>query len=79
MNEVKISIIIPIYNIEEYVEACIRSVICQSLDDCEIILVDDGSADASGRICDEYAAKHSNVFLRRTSRTAACPTQEISA
>jgi len=49
-----ISIIIPVYNTETYVEAAIQSVLQQSLDQWELLLIDDGSTDASGRICDEY-------------------------
>ena len=52
----KISIIIPVYNVEEYIERCILSVIGQKYQNLEIILVDDGSADNSGVICDKYAA-----------------------
>ena len=51
----KISIIVPIYNTEKYVEDCIRSVQNQTYSDFELILVDDGSSDSSGSICDRYA------------------------
>ena len=50
----KISIIVPIYNIEDYVSKCIESIINQTYSNLEIILVDDGSSDNSGRICDEF-------------------------
>lgn len=49
----KVSVIIPIYNVEKYVEQCIRSVMNQTLKDIEIICVDDGSTDKSGEICDQ--------------------------
>lgn len=49
----KVSVIIPIYNVEKYVEQCIRSVMNQTLKDIEIICVDDGSTDKSGEICDK--------------------------
>lgn len=52
-----ISVIIPVYNIEAEISRCIESVIHQSFSNLEIILVDDGSTDGSGRICDEYAKK----------------------
>lgn len=56
-----ISIIVPVYRAEEYLENCIESLLSQTYSDLEIILVDDGSPDASGRICDAYAAKDSRI------------------
>lgn len=57
----KISIIIPIYNVENYLERCIKSVINQSLDDLEIILVNDGSTDSSGEMCDNFANEDKRI------------------
>ena len=51
----KISVIIPVYNVEPFLPACLDSVLAQTHRDLEIILVDDGSADSSGAICDRYA------------------------
>lgn len=56
-----ISIIIPVYNTEKYIRRCIDSVIAQSYSDWELILVDDGSTDGSGEICDEYAEKDERI------------------
>lgn len=53
----KLSLIIPVYNVEKYLEECLGSVIMQSITDMEIILIDDGSNDNSGKICDKYAEK----------------------
>lgn len=55
MEEKKVSIIIPIYNTEKYLESCIRSAFSQTYGNIEIILVDDGSTDSSGEICRRYA------------------------
>ena len=57
----KISIIIPVYNVEEYLPACFHSVIYQTYKNIEIVLVDDGSTDKSGRLCDEYAKNDSRI------------------
>lgn len=56
-----ISVIIPIYNVEKYLRRCLDSVLRQESVTTEIILVDDGSTDSSGKICEEYAASHSNI------------------
>lgn len=60
-NAPKISIIIPVYNVENYVDKCIDSVLSQTYKDLELILVDDGSSDNSGKICDEYALKDNRI------------------
>ncbi len=57
----KLSIIIPVYNTGIYLHKCIRSILSQKLQDFELILVDDGSKDDSGAICDEYAKQDSRV------------------
>ena len=56
-----ISVIIPVYNVETYLKKCVDSVLCQKEISMEVILVDDGSTDSSGKICDDYASKNNNV------------------
>ncbi|GIZ15181.1 glycosyltransferase family 2 protein [Capnocytophaga catalasegens] len=55
------SIIIPVYNVERYLPECVNSVLSQDFLDYEVILVNDGSTDESGNICDEYVEKYSNI------------------
>ena len=56
-----ISVIVPVYNVEKYLDKCVRSLTAQSLRDIEILLVDDGSTDSSGRMCDGYAAQDARI------------------
>jgi glycosyltransferase involved in cell wall biosynthesis len=57
----KISIIVPVYNVEKFIHDCIESILSQTFTDFELILVNDGSTDQSGTICDEYEAKDERV------------------
>lgn len=61
MMQPKISVIVPVYKAEKYLHRCVDSILAQTFTNFEIILVDDGSPDKSGEICDEYAAKDSRV------------------
>lgn len=61
MGSFKVSVVIPVYNVEAYIEECVRSILKQTLEDIEIILVDDGSTDNSGIICDRYANENEHV------------------
>lgn len=56
-----ISVIIPVYNVQQYLEKCIESVVNQTYKNLEIILIDDGSTDMSGKICDEFAEKDGRI------------------
>ncbi len=56
-----VSVIVPVYKVEKYLEKCIESILAQTYKDFELILVDDGSPDNSGAICDEYAKKDSRI------------------
>ena len=58
MNQIPtISVIVPIYKVEQYLRPCIDSILTQTFTDFELLLIDDGSPDYSGKICDEYAKK----------------------
>lgn len=58
----KYSFLVPVYNVEKYLEQCIESMLGQTYRDFEIILVDDGSTDSSGKICDEYKEKYPDII-----------------
>ena len=57
----KVSIIVPVYNVEDYLDECVNSLINQTMQDIQIILVDDGSSDRSGKMIDDYAASDNRV------------------
>ena len=61
MDRTKISVIVPVYNVETYLARCVDSILNQSYANLEVILVDDGSKDASGSICEKYAEKDNRI------------------
>ena len=62
-NNGTISVIVPIYKVEKYIDECIRSLICQTYPNLQILLADDGSPDQCGAICDRYAAEDSRIVV----------------
>lgn len=58
-----ISVVVPVFNVEQYLEKCIESILHQTYPNIEIIMVDDGSTDNSGRICDEYCNQYDNCHV----------------
>ena len=56
-----ISVIVPVYNVEKYISMCIDSILAQTFKDFELLLINDGSSDKSGSICEEYAKKDSRI------------------
>ena len=71
-----ITIVVPVYKVEEYLDRCIESILKQTYTDFELLLVDDGSPDNCGKMCDEYAEKDKRIFVIH-QKTAAFPPQEI--
>lgn len=61
MSKIKVSVIVPVYKVEKYLSTCIESLLCQTLKEIEIILVDDGSPDNCPALCDAYALKDSRI------------------
>lgn len=59
----KLSVIIPVYNVEKYLSRCLETVVSQTYRNLQIILVDDGSRDSSGRMCDEWAKRDSRILV----------------
>lgn len=56
-----VSVVVPVYNVSKYLADCMRSILAQNISDMEVILIDDGSTDNSGTLCDRYAAEYSCV------------------
>ena len=74
-----VSIIVPVYNVEPYIETCIQSLIRQTMGNIEVILVDDGSTDRSGELCDQYAEADERIrqmWLSLTIRKSNCAAEE---
>ena len=66
---IKVSIIVPVYNVEKYLVQCIESILVQKLNNYEVILIDDGSTDNSGKICDEYSNKYNEIVVIHQENT----------
>ena len=62
-GEAKVSIIVPVYNEEIFLEPCVRSILNQTYQNIEIILVDDGSINKAGMICDQFAEEYTNLTV----------------
>lgn len=75
----RLSIIIPVYNAENKIENCINSVLDQSYEDFELILVDDGSTDRSAAICEEYALKDNRITTIHIKNSGAFQARKIGA
>ena len=58
-----ITIIVPVYNVENYIERCVNSLVNQTFSDFDIVLVDDGSKDKSGDLCDTFEKQYNNITV----------------
>lgn len=70
-----VSVIVPVYNAEKFLHCCIDSILAQTFIDWELLLIDDGSKDASGRICDEYAARDERIRVIHKENTGVSDTR----
>lgn len=77
MNSPLVSVIVPIYNTEKYLNACVRSILSQTYTNFEVLLINDGSPDNSGVICDQYAQEDSRVRVFHNENKGAGATREF--
>ena len=73
----QVSIIIPVYNVEKYLEECLNSVVHQTYKNIEVILIDDGSTDNSGKICDNYSLKYNNIKIFHKNNSGIADTRNF--
>lgn len=73
----KISVIVPVYNVEPYLRKCVDSILNQNFTDFELLLIDDGSTDCSGMICDEYANRDSRVKVFHTANRGVSAARNL--
>lgn len=78
MSKPKISIIMPVYQVEKYVAKAIESIQKQTLSDWEFLIVDDGSLDKSGKICDEYAKYDSRIHVTHKKNGGAPSARNVA-
>lgn len=74
----KISIIVPVYNMEKYLHQCVDSILAQTFKDFELLLIDDGSKDSSPKICDDYAAADSRVKVVHKENSGQADSRNIA-
>lgn len=76
-NEILLSIIIPVFNVEKYISTCINSVITGNMNNVEIILIDDGSTDSSSYICDQFSEKYSFIIVKHIANHGVAYARNI--
>ena len=77
MNQ-NISVIVPVYNVEKYLTQCVESILSQDNSNLEVILIDDGSTDRSGEICDQFAARDSRVQVIHQKNAGAAAARNAA-
>ena len=77
MNSI-VSIIIPVYNVEKYIDECVQSILSQTMQDYEVIMVDDGSTDLSGKKCDSYADEDSRFHVVHTENRGIAAARNLA-
>lgn len=77
LNNKVVSVLIPAYNVERYLPKCLDSVLCQTFKDFEIILIDDGSTDKTGEICEDYRKKDFRVKVYHQENRGISATREL--
>jgi len=73
----EISIIVPVYNVENYLSRCVDSILFQNFIDFELLLIDDGSVDSSGRICDEYSKADARITVFHTTNEGVSSARNL--
>lgn len=77
MNNPEISVIVPVYKVEKYLNKCIDSILAQTFKDFELILIDDGSPDSCGEICDEYARNDNRIKVIHSENRGAANARNL--
>lgn len=75
MTKIDISVILPVYNVEPYLRCCLDSIVAQHLPSFEVLMIDDGSSDGSGAVCDEYASRYASFRSIRRSHCSVSSTR----
>ena len=78
LEEYKISVVVPVYNAEKYLKRCVDSLLSQTHSNMEILLVDDGSKDSSGEICDVYGNANSNIKVFHKENGGSSSARNLS-
>jgi glycosyltransferase involved in cell wall biosynthesis len=76
-NKALVSIIVPVYNAENFLDKCVGSILAQTYSNWELILINDGSKDNSGKICDDYAAKDNRIKLIHKQNSGVSDTRNV--